>query len=173
MIGLEGLAWAFMSEGSFSFSLGRSKTTKTGYSIRPTATITNVDVEFIDALAKKLKELGIPYGTSTRNDPRKNRRRIVGLGIIGWRAVEDFINAIYPHLIGNGRKTATILLECIKKFRRPHGWVPYSKRYSLEDERKRVIGIMQYKDEIMKYHKSVARRKYSVRFFEDLWGISI
>lgn len=191
MVGDEGVAWAIMSEGTITLWVVRRKDSSIGYTIKPYIAISNTEKVFLEAIAEWCKRNQIQYSLHKESRERQlkqhpNWSESYRLYIQGYSNVSKALVRLLPYLLGEKRKQAMILLEFCRKFGRKSGEGSIGGKGALSNEeykrrleeykeraKRRFLEQMKYYDKIMSNKKRHSvNKKYSYKFFAELWGVN-
>ena len=168
MVSAEGVAWAFMSEGSIYVYVNENKSKDERWTVvLPAIEISNSDEEFIGKLAEWLNSKGIKATVLPVKGGKRGRKTQYRISLRGDGRCRRLLELVSGHYVGVYRKQAELMQEFIKKFKRPSG-----KKLPRLEGKRRVIEMMEFREKINSLNgKSGTKKKFNADYFRKEWDM--
>jgi hypothetical protein len=112
----DAVAGLFVGEAWFGLTTQRTPKLKVkhGFTIRPRFAIQMNDLEAMAALSLTLDKWGIPHSLLAKKSKGETWNDSARIEIQGCKRLQNLLNVILPHLFGNKRRAAELVLEFIE-----------------------------------------------------------
>ena len=184
----EVVAWFFMAEGCATLGCTKRKESRglmsiLGYRLSPRVAIGNTDLALLEPIKVWLRHKKIHFNFCGLKVKKATHHKMFYLKIDQVDAALNFLRTIFPYLLGKKRLVCELMLECLPKCRREN-WSTLMREkvirdkstgrilglnWNAEQERKRFLDLMKYRDKITQLNGH--RAKYNYSFFAKLWGV--
>lgn len=173
MIETSMIAGLWMGEGCLELHAAPYRETILGYRMYPRVHFTNTDGDLIQAFGDWLMANGIPKYCRHYYLPKNRINKCYIITVSKWRSVLKFLDLVEPFLIGNKAHLVRLLRRAIAQ-----SLFPISRQGSklpFEAQKERFMHLMRCREEMQQYYGNAGhsdhRRKYTLRFFEELWDV--